>query len=266
MIRLNYDFSVKDVSDAYDSEVGILWEVLMGEHIHVGGESETLRLAEKLDISNKTSLIDLCSALGGPARFIAKRFGAKVVGIDITETMLTKAIERTESEGLSNLIEFRRGSVLDIPAKRETFDIVWGQDAWCYVTSKRRLIKEAVRVCKKGGKIGFTDWVLGSTPFDSQSEADFLFEFMIFPNLETLAGYKKLLEDNNCEIIEVDDLQEDFTEHMHIYLDKIKKIKEDVIKNFGIDLYNIAEAGITAWAKAADEGKVSRGLWIAKKK
>ncbi len=45
-MKLNYDFSIKDVSEAYDGPVGILWEVLMGDHIHVGGENETQRLAE----------------------------------------------------------------------------------------------------------------------------------------------------------------------------------------------------------------------------
>lgn len=264
-MKLNYDFSVKDVSDAYDGPVGLLWEVLMGEHIHIGGEKETKRLAEKLQVNKNTTVMDICSALGGPARYLAKNYGAQVVGVDITETMLKKASERTADAGLSDLIEYRRGNVLDLPSKSNQFDILWGQDAWCYVTSKPRLIKEVVRVCKKGGKIGFTDWILGSTPFTSKEEADFLFEFMIFPNMETLDGYTSLLEKNNCEIIEVEDLQDDFTIHMKRYLDQVRNLKETIIKEFGAELYQIAASGVAAWAKAADEKKVSRGLWIAKK-
>lgn len=264
-MKLNYDFSVKDVSDAYDGPVGLLWEILMGDHIHVGGEAETKRLADKLKIDKNTYLLDVCSALGGPARYIAKNYGSKIVGLDITETMLRKAQERTEADGLTDLIEYRRGNALDIPERSNTFDVVWGQDAWCYITSKERLIEEVVRVCKPGGKIGFTDWILGSTPMSSQEEADFLFEFMIFPNMETIEGYKALLEKNNCRVIEVKDLQEDFTKHMYIYFEKVQSIKEDVVKGFGEELYQVAESGVKAWVKAADDNKVSRGLWIAEK-
>ncbi len=264
-MKLDYDFSIKEVSEAYDGPVGILWEVLMGDHIHVGGENETQRLAEKLEISENTYIIDLCSALGGPARFLAQKYKARIVGVDITETMLKKAEQRSKEAGLTNLIEFRTGNVLDIPAKKNTFDIVWGQDAWCYVTSKSRLIQEAVRVCKSGGKIGFTDWIFGSIPITTQEEADFLFEFMIFPNMESIKGYKNLLDKNGCKILEVEDLQEDFKKHMHLYLDKVHALKETIEKEFGEDLYIIAEAGVNAWTKAADENKVSRGLWIAEK-
>lgn len=261
----NYDFSVKDVADAYNGPVGMLWELLMGDHIHVGGELETKRLADKLGVKEDSYVLDVCSALGGPARYLAKHYGARVVGVDITETMLKKATERTAAAGLSDLIEYRVGNVLDLPSKSNYFDFVWGQDAWCYVTSKSRLIKEVVRVCKTGGQIGFTDWILGSSPITSQAEADLLFEFMIFPNMETLAGYTSLLEKNNCEILEVEDLQADFTSHLKQYLDQVRNLREDIINGFGEELYQVAETGVAAWAKAAEEQKVSRGLWIAQK-
>ncbi|MHA1975734.1 MAG: class I SAM-dependent methyltransferase [Candidatus Hodarchaeales archaeon] len=263
-MNFNYDFTVKDVSDAYDGAVGILWEVLMGEHIHIGGENETLRLAEKLGVGKKTYLLDICSALGGPARYLAKTFNAKILGVDITKTMLDKATARTIKEGLQDKIEYRRGNALDLPVSSNSMDVVWGQDAWCYVTDKSRLIQEAVRVCKPGGKIGFTDWILGSTPLPKE-EADFLFEFMIFPNLQTINSYKTLLEDNRCKIIEVEDLQDDFTTHLQFYYNKIQEMKDAVIQEFGEELYEVAEKGVKAWKDAAEQGKVTRGLWIAKK-
>lgn len=261
----NYDFTVKDVSDAYDGAVGTLWEFLMGEHIHVGGEKETIRLADKLGIRENNYVLDVCSALGGPARYLAKRYKAKVLGIDITGTMLKKAIERTAIAGLADRIEYRRGNALDLPVKSNLMDFVWGQDAWCYVTCKPRLISEVARVCKRGGKIGFTDWILGKTSFSTKSEADSLFEFMIFPNLETMQGYSNLLEINGCKLIEAEDLQNDFASHLKFYLKKIDDLKDTILKMFGEEMYNITRTGVKGWAQAAKEGKVSRGLWIAKK-
>jgi ubiquinone/menaquinone biosynthesis C-methylase UbiE len=263
-MQFRYDFTVKDVSDAYDGAVGILWEVLMGDHIHIGGEKETHRLAEKLGVNQSTYLLDICSALGGPARYITKTFKASVLGIDISKTMIDKAIDRTVKEGLQDKIEFRRGNALDLPVSSNSMDIVWGQDAWCYVTDKSRLIQEAVRVCKPGGRVGFTDWILGSNPL-TKDEADILFEFMIFPYLETLKGYKSILEDNYCKVIEIEDLQEDFAVHMKFYFDKIQEMKDTITQEFGSELYQIAEVGIKAWRDASEKGKVTRGLWIAEK-
>ncbi len=263
-MNFTYDFTVKDVSDAYNGAVGILWEVLMGEHIHIGGEKETQRLADKLGVISGSYILDICSALGGPARFLAKNYNASVLGVDITQTMLDKATARTQEAELQDKVEFRMGNALDLPVKSNSIDIVWGQDAWCYITDKSKLIQEAVRVCKPGGKIGFTDWILGTNPL-SKEEADTLYEFMIFPNLETVDGYKVLLERNNCQVLEIENLQDDFTSHMQYYHAKIKEIKDTVIEEFGEELYKIAEGGIKAWKEAAEHKKVTRGLWIAEK-
>jgi SAM-dependent methyltransferase len=42
-------------------------------------------------------------------------------------------------------------------------DFIWGEDAWCYVTDKPKLIAEAERLVRGGGVIAFADWVEGPT-------------------------------------------------------------------------------------------------------
>jgi hypothetical protein len=83
--------------------------------------------------------------------------------------------------------------------------------------------------------------------------------------METLSGYEKLLRNNSCKVIEVEDLQEDFAEHMVFYKEKLLGMKSDIVKNFSLELFEVALKGVNAWVKAASEGKVSRGLWIAEK-
>ena len=75
----------------------------MGEQIHVGGENETDRLAEKANISEKLSILDVCSALGGPARHLARKYKCKFTGLDATQKMIDEAIKRTEKENLSEM-------------------------------------------------------------------------------------------------------------------------------------------------------------------
>lgn len=266
MKHKKYDFSVWDVSQVYAGPGGKLWELLMGEQIHVGGAEQTDFLAKKVGFSrNKdTYLLDICSALGGPARHLAEKYGIRVVGLDITPEMIEEAKIRTTGKSYAERIEYRLGSALDIPAHTNTFDVVWGQDAWCYIRDKPRLIEESNRVLKSGGFLSFTDWIWGSIDAP-EDEADYLMEFMVFPDMLTLDGYSKLIRDVGLVLIESQDLCDDFAHHMDIYVLNLQKNKVNIVEGFGKELYDEAEKGVLAWQKAAHNKWVSRGLWIAKK-
>lgn len=259
------DFTIGDVNEIYEGPVGQLWELLMGEEIHVGGEKETDILAEKAGIRKTYSILDICSALGGPARHLARKYGCKVTGLDATGKMVNEAVSRTERVGLSHLVSFRLGNALDMPFHTGTFDAVLGQDAWCYITDKERLILEAKRVLKTGGVIAFTDWIQTGKMTDKECEE--LNTFMAFPYMETLNGYEEILRGKGFVIVEKEDLSKDFARHCHQYQDKLRnELKENIISNYGIELYKAADDGLNKWVVAADEGKVGRGRLIAKKK
>ena len=159
------DVTIENVNEVYNGPGGILWEMLMGEEIHVGGEQETNILAQKAGVNAESHLLDVCSALGGPARHLAQTYGCRVTGLDATQRMHAEAISRTRQAGWDNKVEYKLGNALDMPFRANTFDVVWGQDAWCYITDKKRLIEECARVLKPGGILAFTDWLeTGSMP------------------------------------------------------------------------------------------------------
>lgn len=266
MRKKKYDFSVWDVSQVYAGPGGKLWELLMGEQIHVGGAEQTDVLAKKIGLNKEKDiyLLDICSALGGPARHLAEKYGTRVVGLDITPEMIEEAKERTKGKPYMDKIEYRLGSALDIPAHANTFDVVWGQDAWCYIRDKPRLIAECNRVLKPGGILAFSDWIWGSVDVPDDY-ADYLMEFMVFPDMQTIKGYTKLIEDSGLRLMEKNDLGDDFANHMDSYVLTLQKNKENISEGFGEELYFEAEKGVLAWRKAAHNKWVSRGLWIAKK-
>ncbi len=258
------DFTIADVNEIYEGPVGVLWEMLMGEQIHVGGVKETDILAKKAGIKKETVILDVCSAVGGPARHLARKYGCKVIGLDATQKMIDEAVKRTKKEGLSSLVEYKLGNGLDMPFKAGTFDVVWGQDAWCYITDKNKLISEAYRVLKNEGIIAFTDWIqIGNMP---EQEWEDLNSFMAFPYIETLDGYERILRNAGFEIIEKEDLSEDFAKHCHLYQNKLRKeLKDSIISQYGQEMFNEADNGLSLWVSASDEGKVGRERLIGKK-
>jgi sarcosine/dimethylglycine N-methyltransferase len=158
-----------------------------------------------------------------------------MTGVDATERIVERGRRRTDEEGLSGRIDFVLGDAIDTGLPDERADFVWGEDAWCYVEDKGRLIAEATRLVRPGGKIAFTDWVAGPEPMSSE-EAERYLRFMKFPNVLGLDDYRQLLEEGGCEV----DVAEDtgrFASHVDLYLDMLnKQLTYDALKLIGFDM------------------------------
>ena len=264
MNKRRLDLGIENVNEVYDGPGGILWEMLMGEEIHVGGTTETDILAQKAGITASNHVLDVCSALGGPARHLVRTYGCRVTGLDATTRMIAEATQRTAEASLADRIAYRLGNALDMPFRGNHFDVVWGQDAWCYVTDKERLIQECARVVKPGGVLAFTDWLETGPMSDEEWEA--LHTFMVFPYMETLEGYATLAEAAGLTVVEKEDLSKDFAAHVPLYLDMVvSHFKQAILDNYGHEMYNGVVDGLTLWRDAANAGKVGRGRIIARK-
>ena len=142
--------------------------------------------------------------------------------------------------------------------------MVWGQDAWCYVTDKARLIQECARVVKPGGVVAFTDWLETGPMSDEEWEA--LHTFMVFPYMETLEGYATLARAAGLTALEKTDLSVDFAAHVPLYLERVvTQFKQAILDNYGQEMYDGVVEGLTQWRDAASAGKVGRGRIVARK-
>jgi ubiquinone/menaquinone biosynthesis C-methylase UbiE len=259
-----YDYTGKDVQDVYDGPGGLLWEAVMSEQIHSGKDEVTERMAAAVGLKPGMHVLDVCSALGAPARHIAKKYGVKVTGLDFTKTMNAKAIERNRAAGLDSLITIVDGTALDMPFKKDTFDVVWGQEAWCYVTDKDQLMSEAARVLKPGGKLIFTDWVITGKP--TEEELAKLYESMAFPYMETLQGWGDLMKKHGFKNVVVKDQTDEYAKCFDEYKQMVEvDLKPAILKNFGPDLFGFATGLVALWRDAAHAHKVGRGWYEAQK-
>jgi SAM-dependent methyltransferase len=151
-----------------------------------------------------------------------------------------------------------------MPFRAGSFDVVWGQDAWCYVTDKPRLIAECARVTRPGGVVAFTDWLESGPMSDQQWTA--LNSFMVFPYLETLDGYARLAEAAGLQVVEREDLGPDFARHVQTYFDALTgNHRAAVVAAYGQEMYEAVEQGLSMWRDASAAGQVGRGRIIARK-
>ena len=258
--------SLKNVQEVYDGPEGDLWELIMGEQIHIGGFASSMALSEKAGIGEGMKGIDLCCCNGGGMRFLVTfRKVSVIMGVDATETVVNRGKERCEKLGLSDKIQFTLADVTDSGLPDGEADFVWGEDAWCYVVDKAKLISEAVRLIKTGGTIAFTDWVEGPTGL-SEDEAKRFLTFMKFPNVQDIPGYRGLLEQNGCEVVTAEDTGQ-FGPHVDLYLNMVNmQLTYDALKIIDFDMNMLQAIGqeMVFMQGLAHAGKIAQGRFIAR--
>ena len=261
------DIGLSDVQAVYDGPEGKLWKLIMGEQVHVGGFASSMELAKLAQIQPGWKGLDLCCCLGGGMRFLAKNFKCTMCGVDASKHCNEESKRRAKEEGLADKLEFKLGDVLAVPYEDSSFDFVWGEDAWCYVADKDRLIAEVARLSKAGGTVAFTDWIEGPKGL-SDSEAERINRFMKFPYVESLAGYKELLAKHGLELRVADDLTEQFAEYCKLYIRMLtEQLTYDALAIIGDDmeLFQAMGAEMQYMADRSAEGKFGRGRFVAVK-
>src|SRR5262249_17557793 len=126
---------------------------------HYGGLDANDALAERAAVGKDTHVVDFCAGLGGPARYLAHRYGADVTGIELTPARVKGAEDLTRRVGLQQKVRIIEGNVLQVPLPDANFDVVVSQEALLHVPDKERALAEAFRILKSGGRLAFTDWV-----------------------------------------------------------------------------------------------------------
>ena len=242
-----------------------LTEDILQEHDqdHFGGVEANDILARKAGIEREHHMLDVCSGMGGPARYLAHRIGCRVTGLDLTRTRYDSALRLTRLAKLGHLVDFRLGDALQMPFEEATFDVVIGQEAWCHVPDKPRLIAQCARVVKPGGAIAFTD-ILRRAPLQP-AEMQRLQRDMTFPSLETLDGYADLLARSGCTV----DTQEDLSGHWaRILVQRLamyRSLEADTVRKFGAESFRKWDETYAFFVGLFGEGKLGGGRFVARK-
>jgi SAM-dependent methyltransferase len=131
------------------------------DHFHGRGLKATHEMVALLEPRPGERILDIGGGIGGPARWIAARFGCHVTCLDLTPEFCRAAEELNAATGLSDRVRVVEGSASDLPFAEETFDRAYSENVAMNVEDKQRFYAEAFRVLRPGAVFAFSHYGAG---------------------------------------------------------------------------------------------------------
>lgn len=254
-------------ADHYD-RVTQAWRLLLGAELHYGVFADP---AEPLDDATRrltqlmidgarfepgNRVLDVGCGTGAQARHNAQAFGVDVVGITTSGVGVDLARELTAAEGLSEQVTFeqRDGTANEFPD--ESFDRVWILESSHLMRERERLVSEAVRVLRPGGRLVWCDLVRHRTiPFlelrDRREDFATLRTAFGDARMEPLASYQGWFEEAGLVVEQAEDLTGSTLPTFQAWRDNATLHHDEAVEALGLE-------ALQAFERSAD---ILEGLW-----
>ncbi len=131
--------------------------------LHPGGLEATKQLAEKCKVSSNMIILDAGCGSGSSSIFLAKRYGCRVVGIDVDPTSLMKAHEKARRENVLDRVAFRLADLNSLALQDMTFDGVVFQASLIFC-EKARVLHTVNQRIRPGGFLGAVELAWKTQP------------------------------------------------------------------------------------------------------
>lgn len=242
-----------------------------GEDIHIGlyaSETEPIadasrrtveKMADRLEnVTGDTRILDLGAGYGGSGRYLAERFGCKVVCLNLSETQNDLNRKLTEEAGLEDLVNVVHGDFENVPGPDDSYDVVWSQDAILHSGNRTRVLDEMKRVLKPGGQFIFTD------PMQSDDCPEGVLQPILDRiRLETLgsfAFYKKELAARGFREEGIEVLTDQLRNHYWRVAQELKSHYDAAVARSGKTYVDNMIKGLQHWVDGADRGHLAWGI------
>ena len=124
---------------------------VVGTTLQIVGE----QLAEALDLRAGQKVLDIAAGNGNATLAAARRW-CEVTSTDYVESLLARARQRAEAEGLK--VNFQKADAEALPFADSSFDAVLSTFGGMFSPNQGRTASEMLRVCRSGGRIGLANW------------------------------------------------------------------------------------------------------------
>jgi sarcosine/dimethylglycine N-methyltransferase len=231
------------------------------DHDHYGGRAAVEALARRAAIGPGARVLDVCAGLGGPARFLAARYAARVVALDLHAGRCAGTARLTRLVGLDGFVRPLRADAQALPFRAGRFAAVISQEGLLHVPDKRRVLAECARVLAPGGRIAFTDWI--ATPRLGDNERVRLGAWMAAVSIQSVAGYGALLARAGFTGVEAEDLSAEWIGILQQRLTMYRSLRADTVARLGEARYEEYSQLYAFFVSLVEAGKLGGARFTA---
>lgn len=141
------------------------------DQLHYLGTDALDEAAQKLGLSREKRVLDIGSGLGGPARYLAYRYGCRVTGVELQEDFFQTSVALTRRADLSHLVDFIHGDFTRLDLQAKPFDHWISFLAFLHIPDRKRLFDACARALRPGQTFYIEDFFQRRplTPEESQA-------------------------------------------------------------------------------------------------
>jgi SAM-dependent methyltransferase len=217
-------------------------------------------LARRAGVIAETHVLDVGCGCCGPAIYLARKFGCRITGVDLSDSHLARARVAIQEEGLSSRIQTLKGDIFKVAESVDPVDVVIGLGAWCHL-SPATFFPLCKRLLRPGGRIAFMERIrLGKIGEDLYRQ---LTTEWAAPSVETFASYYFALSAAGFTNIFIQDLTEAYKAIQQRFVDVRMNLRAKIEEIAGPDYYRSDLELVHAEFEATLSGSLGYGLIVA---
>ncbi|RRJ34018.1 class I SAM-dependent methyltransferase [Halocatena pleomorpha] len=163
------------------------------------------RVASYLPATNGMRLLDIGCGRGGPALYLADRFGFRVTGLDLVPYNIERATENAHGKHVAT--EFVVGDATQFPFRADSFTACTAIDALVYLPDRNSVFARVADVLEPKGVFVLSDLVMQSDVSETERRVvDSFADAWDMPSIGTVEQYKAALDNSNLELETVENI------------------------------------------------------------
>jgi len=211
-------------------------------------------------------VLDVGCGIGGSAFYIAKTYGSKVHGLDLSSNMLSIAIEyqKEESdEAVRKNITFEMNDITKHNFAANTFDVIYSRDTILHISDKEALFSKFFKWLKPEGKLLITDYCHGQNIQHSEAYIQYVLQRCY--TMLTIPEYGNLLEKVGFINVEAQNRTEQFIDILQTELKQFEEKKQEFVNEFSSSHFDYIVDGWESKLVRCCEGDQAWGIFMATK-
>jgi len=233
------------------------------DQLHYHGTDAIDIFIEKLEINEKTKILDVGSGMGGPARYIANKTGAEITAIELQSDQNNLAKDLTKKCGLSNKINHICGDILDYDFNNQTFDVVVSWLTLYHIANHEILLKKLFDLLNPNGFF-YTEDITSRINLSDADRKEIKKEiYGIY--LPYFDNYISNLKQNGFKLIFSEDMSSSWTDFTKERIKKYNSEKERNIRVHGKEVYDSLNSFYNFVGQYFSNGKLG-GIRVISKK